>query len=193
MFGRRLTILLGALTLIGAGEQTDAQRPGGGMMGMGGGMVGMRRDSATMAQMAMVHDMIMNHDRITRTVTNLADGIRTVTESDDPRLAQLVTDHVTTMYARVIAGDDPGLPIESPALRTIYRNGDKITTVLDTTNKGIVVVQTSRDSVTVAALQKHASEVTELVRDGMAAMHRAMMNNGGGMMGRGMMGRNQAP
>lgn len=50
------------------------------------------------------------------------------------------------------------------------------------------VVQTSRDSVTVAALQQHASEVTELVRDGMAAMHQAMMKNGGGMMHRGMSG-----
>ena len=40
-----------------------------------------------------------------------------------------------------------------------------------------------------AALQQHASEVTDFVKDGMAAMHRAMMKNGGGMMHGGMMGR----
>ena len=31
-----------------------------------------------------IHDLFFNHDRIKRTVTNLPDGIRTVTESDDP-------------------------------------------------------------------------------------------------------------
>jgi hypothetical protein len=40
----------------------------------------------------------------------------------------------------------------------------------------------------VAALQQHASEVTDFVKDGMAAMHRTMMKNGGGMMHGGMMG-----
>ena len=59
--------------------------------------------------------------------------------------------------------------------------------------RGSSSCRTSRDSVTVAALQKHASEVSELVRDGMAAMHGAMMSNGGGMMGRAMMGRTPGP
>jgi hypothetical protein len=36
----------------------------------------------------------------------------------------------------------------------------------------------------VAALQQHASEVTDFVKDGMAAMHRAMMNNSGGRLQR---------
>lgn len=190
MFRQLLTIPLGALAFLGAGAAAGAQRPGGGMMGMGGGMMGMRHDSATMTQMATVHEMVLNHERITRTVTNLPDGVRTITESDDPRIAKLIKEHVAEMYARVVAADDPGLPIESAALRTIYRNGDKISTVIDTTVGGIVIKQTSRDSVTVAALQQHASEVSELTRDGMAAMHRAMMNGRGGTTGPGMMRRN---
>jgi hypothetical protein len=44
------------------------------------------------------------------------------------------------------------------------------------------VVQTSSDPDTVAVLQQHASEVSDLVKGGMAAMHAAMMKNGGGMM-----------
>ena len=48
-----------------------------------------------MAQMGDIHELFVNHDRITRTVTNLPNGIRTVTESADPRIAQLFTDHVT--------------------------------------------------------------------------------------------------
>jgi hypothetical protein len=53
---------------------------------------------------------------------------------------------------------------------------------------GIVVVQTSTDRETVAALQQHASEVTDFVNGGMAAMHAAMMKSGG-MMQHGMRGR----
>jgi hypothetical protein len=51
--------------------------------------------------------------------------------------------------------------------------------------KGIAVVQTSDDPQTVAALQKHASEVSDFVQKGMTALHTAMMKRG--MMGGGMM------
>ena len=111
-----------------------------------------------------------------------------MTESADPHVAQLVKDHVTSMGQLVESGSDPGLPIESPALRLIYRNHDRIQTTFQTTAAGIIVVQTSTDPETVAALQQHAAEVSEFVKDGMAAMHRAMMGNGGGMMHGGMMG-----
>ena len=156
-------------------------------MGMGRGTMGMAHDSATMAQLGVIHELFVNHDRITRTVMNLPNGIRTVTESADPRIAQILKDHVTSMGQRVETGNDPGLPIESQALRTIYRNYAKIHTTFEPTATGIVVVQTSADQETVAALQQHASEVTDFVNDGMAGMHAAMMKNGG-MMRHGMRG-----
>lgn len=130
---------------------------------------------------------VLNHDRITRTVTNLPNGIRTVTESDDPELAGLIKKHVADMGKRVGAGDDPGLPIESDNLHAIFRDKDKLHTTYETTAKGIIVVQTSDDPKTVAALQAHAGEVTDLVQGGMEALHTAMMKNHGGMMHGGMM------
>jgi hypothetical protein len=152
------------------------------MKGMGPGMMGMAHDAATMAQMGAIHELFINHDRITRTVTNLPNGIRTVTESADPRVAQLLKDHVASMGQRVETGNDPGLPIESEALRAIFQNYDKIHTTVETTATGVVVIQTSTDQNTVVALQQHASEVTDFVKDGMAAMRTAMMKNDGGMM-----------
>jgi hypothetical protein len=146
--------------------------------GMTGRMKGMAHDSATMAQMRMIHELVMNHQRITRSVLNLADGVRTVTESDDPFLARRIREHVVSMQQRLAAGDDPGLPMESPATHTIFLNYTKVRTVLDSTEKGVVVVQTSDDSATVAALQRHAAEVSDLVRQGMAAMHATMMQHG---------------
>ena len=160
---------------------------GPGMMGMGPGMMGMAHDAATMSQLQVIHTMLVNHDRITRTVTNLPNGIRTVTESDDPALAGQIKTHVADMGRRVGAGDDPGLPIESEALHSIFQDKDKIHTTYETTAKGIVVVQTSDDPKTVTALQAHAGEVTDLVQGGMAALQTAMMKNHGGMMGGRMM------
>jgi hypothetical protein len=159
---------------------------GPGTMGMGPGMMGMAQDSATRTQLRDIHALLANHDRIKRTVTNLPNGIRTATESDDPQIAALIKAHVTAMGERVKAGDDPGLPIETPSLHAIFRDKDKINTSYETTAKGVLVVQTSNDSKTVAALQRHASEVTDLVNGGMAALRTAMMQNHGGMMG-GMM------
>jgi hypothetical protein len=152
--------------------------PGSGMMGMGHRTTGTDANSATPAEMDVIHELIVNHDRIRRTVTNLPDGIRTVTESDDPRIARLIKDHVASMGERVSAGKDPGLPIESAALHAIFRNKDKITTQVETTETGIIVVQTSSDRETVAVLQQHAAEVSDLVRGGMLAVGDAMRRSG---------------
>lgn len=153
-----------------------------------GGMMGMQHDSTTRAEMRVVHELLVNHERIRRTVTNLPDGIRTLTESDDPAVAQLIQQHVSSMLQRVSEGRDPNLPMESPALHSIFRDRGRIRTTVETTGKGVIVVQTSTDAQTVAALQEHASEVSELTRGGMAAMHAAMMKNNG-MMAGGMMPR----
>lgn len=157
------------------------------MMGMGPGMMGMGPNMATMTQLRDIHALLANHDRIKRTVTNLPDGIRTVTESDDPQIAQLIKSHSAAMIERVKNGDDPGLPIESPALHSIFRDKDKVHTTYETTTNGVVVTQTSSDANTVATLQKHASEVNEFVRGGMTAVHTAMMQNHPGFMGGGIM------
>ena len=92
---------------------------------MGTGMMGMAHDSATSAQMQLTHELIVNHERISRTVTNLPHGIRTATTSDDPRLARLIKEHVVTMDRRVRRADDAQLPMESPALHAIFRAHDR--------------------------------------------------------------------
>jgi len=169
---------------------------GPGMMAMGA--MGTPHDDATMAQLQTIHELFASHDRIERSVTNLSNGIRTTTESDDPHVAQLVKDHVAAMGERVTAGNDPGLPIESDALHSIFKNHDKVETKVETTAKGIIVTQTSTDRETVAALQQHASEVSDFVAEGTAAMHAAMMKNMQGMMmgpsmHHGMVGHGEAP
>ncbi len=162
----------------------------GGMMGMRGqmgpGMMGRNGGYATAAEHSDIRDLYFNHQSIKRTVTNLPDGTRTVTESDDPQVAATIKKHVAEMGKRVEQGRDPGLPIESSALHSIFRDKDKIKTAYEVTEKGVVVVQTSTDATAVKALQDHAAEVTDLAQRGMVAAHEAVMKNGGGMMARGM-------
>ncbi|HET7850968.1 MAG TPA: hypothetical protein VFL51_18120 [Pseudolabrys sp.] len=169
-------------------ESNPMEHRGPGMMReMGPGMMGthgmsMAHDDATNAQLAHIHELFINHDKIKRTVENLPDGIRTMTESDDPHIAQLIKDHVASMGKRVETGNDPGLPIESDALHSIFKDCGKIATKVETADKGVIVVQTSADKDTVASLQQHASEVSDFVTQGMQAMRNAMMKKMGGMM-----------
>ena len=99
-------------------------RMGPGMMGMGMGMMG---GNATMDERGDLHDLFFNHDKIKRTVTNLEDGIRTLTELDDPQVAATIKKHIAEMGKRVEEGRDPGLPIETPAgsRSTLSRNLEK--------------------------------------------------------------------
>jgi hypothetical protein len=139
-------------------------------------------DPAFADDMFLVRDMIHGHERIKRTVTNLPDGIRTVTESDDPQVAQTIKAHVASMAQRL--NDGRVFNLFSPTLPILFENKDKIKTQVEATNTGVVVTQTSGDAVVVAALQAHAVEVSELARDGQAAMMRSA-RAAMGMMARG--------
>ena len=176
----RLSVFAAAgLSVSLVGHAAYAQSLSGGGVLRTAAITSSNRDSATMAQMAVVHELLLNHKRITRTVTTLPGGVRTITESDDPIIARLIKEHVSTMTGRVMAGDDPDLSLESPAVRTLFRNKDKIRTYADTTANGVVLIQISRDRETVAALKQHAAEVSDLVRGGMPALHDAMKKNNG--------------
>ena len=173
---------LGAAAVIAQPGQMGGMGPQmkGGMhakAGMGHGptggpmAAGVQHDDAFRADIGLVHDMLTNHEGIKRTVTDLPNGIRTVTESDDPKVAQTIKAHVASMEKRLYEGKVFNL--FSPTLPVLFENRDKIKTVVETTGKGSVVTQTSDDPKVVAALQAHAVEVSELARDGMAAMMRA--------------------
>ena len=150
--------------------------------GMGRGMMGMGQGTTTQTEQRELQDMFMNHDRIWRTVTELPNGIRTVTETDDPELAKTLVGHVAGMLTRVEEGRDPRLPIQSPMLEVILRNRDKIKTVTEPTTKGIAETQTSVDGETIAVLVEVAADVSDRVTRGMEAVYETMMRNVGARM-----------
>ncbi len=153
---------------MGAGATTGSHGPMAGAAAML-----TRQDAASSADMNLVHELLVNHDKIRRTVTNLPNGIKTVTESDDPQVAQAIKAHVASMSQRLSDGRE--FNIFSTTLPVLFENKDKIKSMVEMTEKGSVVTRTSTDAKVVTALQGHAAEVTELAQEGMAAMRRGMM------------------
>jgi len=169
----------------GQGMQGQGMRGRQGM-GMGRGMGGHAAgpDAAEPGEMRDIRAMFMQNDDIQRSVENLPNGIRTVTESDDPQLADVIRRHVAEMGQRIEEGRDPGLPIESAELRFLFEARDSITSHYEPTERGIIVVQTSDDPAVIAALQKHAADVSDLAERGRVAAREAVMRNRSGAAAR---------
>jgi len=146
---------------------------GGHRMGTGMGVDMGAGDPAFAADMEIVHELVTNNRAITRTVTHLPNGIRTLTESSSPAIAALIVEHVASMARRLEEGEVFNL--FSHTLPVIFEGYEQIDSEFEYLTTGVAVVQTSDDPAIVEALQAHAAEVTELVDEGMIAMMRGMM------------------
>lgn len=122
------------------------------------------------ADMQLVHQLLVSNESIRRTVTDLSNGVQTVTESDDPRIAAAIKAHVLSMDERLVTGDIFNV-LGSTRIPEIFENAERIQTTIEETDTGVVFIQTSDDPRLVPVLQGHAREVDELVASGMAAMH----------------------
>lgn len=118
--------------------------------------------------------LFRNFTTLSREVTNLSDGIRTVTRSTDPAVMEALVSHVIGMIDRVDQADNPKVIIQSPTLDIFFVRGEGITTDIDVADKGIIITQTSDDPELVAALQTHAAEVSDMAARGMQAVHEMM-------------------
>ena len=142
-------------------------------------MPGLRGANASQAESDELAVMFENVDTITREVTNLPNGIRTVTRSSDEDVMAALVSHIVAMVDRVERGDNPKIFIQSPTLDILFANGADMHSQINVADEGIVVVRTSTDPEVVAALHIHAAEVSEMVDHGMQAVHEAMAQRAG--------------
>lgn len=175
-------ILLGPIALVACARRNRAagvNRPVSGVAPRGmmrmmmepgtGGMMG----SATRADMGLYMDMFDHHTEITRSVQEIHNGIRTTTESHNPRIAALLQAHVSRMYEHVAAGKE--VLCMSSSLPTMFRNAARYKRQLTLTPRGVAIEETSSDQNLVRTIRLHATEVSGFVTDGMPAMMRTMM------------------
>lgn len=172
----RLTCLLLAMA---CAAPALAQGMGHGHGGHGAGhdmqrMPGLQGENASQRESDELFVMFRHFDRITREVEYLPNGIRTVTRTRHPHVLMALQSHVAGMTARVTAGDDPRILIQSPTLDIFFARGDEITADIEMLDDGIAVLRTATDPQLVAALHTHAAEVSAMVDRGMEAVHEMM-------------------
>lgn len=121
-------------------------------------------------EMQTIHSLMDAHTKVKRSVKDLPNGVETLTESNDPKVAKLIQTHVAEMAkrlqeGRLIRGFDP-LFVE------IFRNHDWVKIKLEKTVKGMKVIETSEDAYVVKLIQAHAQAVNGFVKDGWDVMHK---------------------
>jgi hypothetical protein len=119
---------------------------------------------------AVFHFLLDNRDKICRTVTELPDGVETVTESDVPEIAAKISEHVRAMYRRL----EDGRPIHrrDPLFAEIFRNADKIEMTMVETDMGLRVRETSSDPYVAKLIKSHAHVLSEFLASGYAEVQK---------------------
>ncbi|WP_145370313.1 hypothetical protein [Maioricimonas rarisocia] len=112
------------------------------------------------------HDLLEHHKEIRRTVKRLEDGVETLTESDNPTVADAIQEHVHAMYRRV----DENRPIRrrDPLFNAIFSNASKVKMQVEETDQGVRVIETSDDPFVARLIQAHAAVVSAFVKHGHA-------------------------
>ena len=154
-------------------QQTRGQGRGRGRgfgRGMGAGAGGGRGPDASMrADQDVFHYLLEKHELIRRDVKNLDNGVQTLTESDDAEVTAKIQEHVAAMHERVKSGR--GLRFWDELFGAIFRNHDKIEMVVENTDRGVKVTETSNDAYTVKLIQAHAMVVSKFAERGFAEAH----------------------
>jgi predicted methyltransferase/intracellular sulfur oxidation DsrE/DsrF family protein len=152
----------------GRGRGMGAGRGPGGGRGPGAGR-GMGTDVGMRIDQDVFHYLLERHELIRREVKNLDNGVETITESDDEAVSSMIQEHVAAMHERVKTGR--GLRFWDELFVAIFKDHDKIKMVVENTEHGVKVTETSEDAYTVKLIQAHAVVVSKFVKRGFDEAH----------------------
>jgi uncharacterized protein YdcH (DUF465 family) len=120
--------------------------------------------------MRTFHALLDHRKEIKRDITQLSNGVETLTESDNPEVTKLIQLHLTQMEKRIL--QQRPIHRRDPLFDEIFKNADKITLKITNTEKGVKVVETSDDAYTVKLIKAHAEKVSLFVKNGRSEMHK---------------------
>ena len=154
-------ILVLAALFVSFGVAAVAQPPQGRGMGHGRGMM---MDDSQKADMEVFHRLFDHRTEIRREITSLRDGVDTLTESDNPKVTELLQRHLDSMVARV----HEARPIHQrdPLFREIFANSQKIRMDVKRTPKGVRVIETSDDPYVAKLIKQHADVIGLFIQNG---------------------------
>lgn len=172
-FARSLGLVLLLSTCVlaqsGGGPGGGPGRGAGRGMGRGMGGQGGGPPADMRADMQVFHHLLEHHADIRRTVKNLDNGVETLTESDNAEIAAKIQEHVAAMQKRLEEGR--GLRFWDPLFRALFQQSTEIAMQVEKTDKGVKVVETSRNMRVVPLIQAHARVVSGFVERGFDEAH----------------------
>ncbi len=122
--------------------------------------------------MATLHAMFSDRDKIKRSVKNLPDGAEAVTESDDEAIAEMLKEHVPAMEDRVLSNKPLPPMTFHPIFVELIKHAKDYTLAYEETDKGVKVTYQSDDPYVVMLVQEHAKLVSRFIKNGMEEIHK---------------------
>lgn len=108
--------------------------------------------------------LLANHEKITRKVKMLDDGVVTTTESEDEDVIARIQEHVEWMQYRI--EENHPIRMRDPLFAELFQHTDKIKMIVEKTEKGVKVTETSDDAEVAVLIQEHARTVSKFVANG---------------------------
>ncbi len=164
---------LDGVVLAKGGPSRGGQGRGGrgrGGHGHGRGMQGRGGQGNMDKDHEVLFYLIEHRAEITRKVTKTANGIETVTESQNPEVTAKIQEHVAAMYKRV--ENVQPIHMRDPLFRALFGNAKKIKMEMQLTKNGIRVRETSADPLTIKLVQAHADVVSLFLKNGFAEVRK---------------------
>lgn len=126
-----------------------------------------------------IHLLFNQHAAVTRTVTMTKDGYVSLTESENPKVAAALKEHVRQMEARLKSG----LMVRrhDPAFVEFAKHYDDISHAMEPTENGLKMTVTGKTPAAIKVAQNHANVVTDFATNGWEAHdrdHAAVLKSG---------------
>lgn len=130
-----------------------------GANGLGRGMQAVEHEA--------IWSLLDSHETITRSVEEIADGVKTTTTTSRPELVAVLRAHVRQMAGRL----EKGQPVRvwDPVYRDLFRHADEIKIDIQDIDGGVVVTETTANPAVVPVIRAHAQKVTQMAQRGHAA------------------------
>lgn len=152
-----LLLLVCVITGTALAQRGQGRGPGRGRGGQGQGQ-GHDRDHQDF------RFLLTNHQKIKRTVQELPNGVKTLTESNDPQVAAKIKEHVYWMKER-IEKKQP-IRMRDPLFVEIFKHADQIKMSYKKTDKGVLVTEISDNPYVAQLIKAHAKAVSGFVERG---------------------------
>ena len=117
-----------------------------------------------------IHALFDAHRKFTRSVEMTKDGYVAITESRDPKLANILREHVSQMRDRL----QSGMMVRrwDPAFPELIEHYDDITHRVEATRHGLKITVTGKTPEAIKVAQNHANTVSDFAEHGWKAHDR---------------------